>query len=566
MRDIDDNFEMNENNEQKYQGDNFADMEGSPMSNTEVSDTVISEISEEVLESEIMTDDEKITEQVIDEPEEMHGGNTDEFNTEEIQSITENADNMQELQSEAENISHMHITDEETQNPTEGFEGIRASEYQKMRERAADKAAKKAEKKAKKSGRKNGGKLLVKAASFVLCAVLLGVISAGAFMGVIHATGYDDKLEAAINAADKNNEAHINSVSVNGTIATGTAEGTANVAAIFKNTIPSVVSITSKVVYESQGFGFFGNGGTYESTGAGSGIIVSKNDSELLIVTNNHVIDNASSLIISFVDGKEAPATVKGTSEENDLAVVAVKLSDIEESTLNSISLAAFGDSDTLEVGDQVIAIGNALGYGQSLTVGYVSALSRDVTIDGVTRTLLQTDAAINPGNSGGALLNSRGELIGINSAKYSDTDVEGIGFAIPISSVKELIEELMNKEPLVEVDESQASFLGITPANVDSTSAYMYNMPVGVYVYELTAGGPAEQSGLKIRDIITKVDGTSVKSDEELRQMLKYFAGGTTVDITVERAVDGAYQEITIPVQLGLKSDYEDNSASAIR
>lgn len=514
MRDIDNNFEMNENESlnggQMEQKDDFVSMEQDAA-------------------AEALTVDAEAVE-------------TDKAETE-----------------ESEGVGNPSIE--------ESYENVKADEYQKLRDKAARKAEKKINKHNKKSGKKKGSRVILKAASVILCAVLFGGISAGTFLGIIHATGYDDKLEAAIEAADKDNTAHINSVSLSDSVSANTSvSDMEDVAEIFENTIPSVVSITSKIIYESQGFGFFFNGGTYESTGAGSGIIIAENDSEILIVTNYHVIDGASSLIISFADGEEAPAIVKGTSEEDDLAVVAVNLSDISESTLSSISKATIGDSDSLRVGDKVIAIGNALGYGQSLTVGYVSALSRDVTINGITRNLLQTDAAINPGNSGGALLNSRGELIGINSAKYSDTNVEGVGFAIPISSVKELIEELMNKEPRVEVDESQASFLGITPANVDSSSAYMYNMPEGVYIYALSAGGPAEQSGLQIRDIITKIDGTKISSDEELRNMLKYFAGGTTVDITVQRIVDGAYQEMTIPVTLGFKSDYENNAASAIR
>lgn len=562
MRDIDDGFEKNENNgEAENSRDcDFEDMTGRLTEDTVAASGEESGSSEALFSSEYSSVDSGAAD------------GTKSESSETVNSMKAGASSASETVNGSDWQQRQQTFGEEARTAAgtaygqpDSFEGVKASEYQDMREKAEKKDAKKAGKNGKKTNKNSAGKVILKAAAFVLCAVLLGVISAGTFIGVIHATGYDDKLEAAINAADRVSEAHINSVSVNGTVASNPEAGGADVAAIFENTISSVVSITSKVIYESQGYGFFFNGGTYESTGAGSGIIISENDSELLIVTNYHVVEDASSLVISFVDGKEASATVKGTSEEDDLAVVAVKLSDIEEDTLNSISMAVVGDSDSLKVGDQVIAIGNALGYGQSLTVGYVSALSRDVTINGVTRTLLQTDAAINPGNSGGALLNDKGELIGINSAKYSDTDVEGIGFAIPISSVKELIEELINKEPLVEVDESQASFLGITPANVDSTSAYMYNMPVGVYIYGLTAGGPAEKSGLQVRDIIIKINGTTVKSDDELKSELKYYAGGTTVDITVERIVDGVYQEITVPVELGLKSDYEKNSASAI-
>lgn len=435
-------------------------------------------------------------------------------------------------------------------------------EYQKLRDEIAKKEAKKAakaDKKANKAGKeKKGHGIFFKAVAFVLCAVMLGAISAGAFIGVIHISGYDDKLDAVLEAANNQESAvHVSTVTPSGTTVDNTT-GTVAISSIVEDVMPSVVSITSTIVYESQGFGFFFGGGSYEVPGAGSGIIVGQNAKELLIVTNYHVIEDATSLVVSFDDGTDINATVKGVSEDNDLAVIAVSLSEVEDSTLNAISIATFGDSDSLKMGDRVIAIGNALGYGQSVTVGYISALSREVTIDNNTMTLLQTDAAINPGNSGGALINENGELIGINSAKYSDTDVEGMGFAIPISSVKELIEELMNKEPMVEVEESKMGYLGITPADVDSSSAYLYNMPEGVYVYSLSEDGPAAKSGIMERDIITKFDGEKIRSSSELQEILKYYAGGTTVDVTVQRVVDGQYQEFVISVELGFRSDYE--------
>lgn len=436
-------------------------------------------------------------------------------------------------------------------------------EYQKLRDNVAKKEAKKAAKADKKANKTNkekkGHGIFFKAVAFVLCAVLFGAISAGAFIGVVHITGYDDKLDAVLEAVENNQESavHVNTVTPSGTTSVEAGE-VVDISSIVEEVMPSIVSITSTIVYESQGFGFFFGGGSYETSGAGSGIIVGQNASELLIVTNYHVIEDATSLVVSFDDGTDINATVKGVSEDNDLAVIAVSLSEVEDSTLNAISIATFGDSGSLKMGDRVIAIGNALGYGQSVTVGYISALSREVTIDNNTMTLLQTDAAINPGNSGGALINESGELIGINSAKYSDTDVEGMGFAIPISSVKELIEELMNKEPLVEVEESQMGYLGITPADVDSSSAYLYNMPEGVYVYALSEDGPAAKSGIMERDIITKFDGEKITSSSELQEVLKYYAGGTTVDITVQRIVDGQYQEFVISVELGFRSDYE--------
>ena len=422
----------------------------------------------------------------------------------------------------------------------------------------------------KKTKKKNHW--FLKGVACLLAAIMLGSLAAGAFIGVMHLSGYDDKMEKVLDAANAPQALHVSgtvddeSTAVNnanvssGAIDTGVSE-------VVKKTMPAIVAITSKIVYESNNiFDFFFNngGGTYESTGAGSGIIIGQNDKQLLMVTNYHVVEDASSLIVTFVDGKEAPATVKGFSEEKDLAVVTVELSDLEDTTHDAISAITFGDSEQLALGDKVIAIGNALGYGQSVTVGYVSALSRDVTINNITRNLLQTDAAINPGNSGGALINVKGELIGINSAKYSDTKVEGVGYAIPITQVKDLIEELMNKEPLKEVEESQASFLGITPADVDSSSAYLYNMPQGVYVYALTENGPAAKSGILERDIITSIDDNKISSSEDLLKTLKYYPGGKTVDVTVQRIVDNQYQEMVISVELGLKSDYvkeEDNN-----
>jgi serine protease Do len=287
-------------------------------------------------------------------------------------------------------------------------------------------------------------------------------------------------------------------------------------------------------------------------TGSGSGIIIGQNDSELLIVTNYHVIEDADSLTITFNDEATAKASVKGTDSDNDLAVVAVQLSDLEESTKNSIAIATMDTSDNCKVGQGVIAIGNALGYGQSITVGYISALNRAVsTSDGTTKNLLQTDAAINPGNSGGALVNMNGEIIGINSAKYSDTDVEGMGFAIPISAVYDIIDDLMNQKTKIEVSEDQRGYLGIQVTSVDSSSAQVYNMPQGAYVYSIIDGGAASNSELQARDIITKLNGTTITTREDLTEELKYYAIGDTVTLTVSRATGTEYETMEIEVTL---------------
>ena len=278
------------------------------------------------------------------------------------------------------------------------------------------------------------------------------------------------------------------------------------------------------------------------------------------MLTNYHVIEGASALTVNFVDGSSADAQIKGTAENNDLAVIAVPLDSLSDDTMNAIKIATLGDSDALRVGDEVIAIGNALGYGQSLTYGHVSALSRDVTVDNKTMKLLQTDAAINPGNSGGALLNMSGEVIGINSAKYSDTDVEGMGFAIPVSEAMDIINSLMNKETRTEVAEEDASWLGINGVDMSQNDARTYNMPEGVYVYSLVENGPAAAAGLQERDIITAIEGTGVASMNELKTQLSYYAGGTQVELTVERLTDGQYTEMTIPVTLGYMKDYQQN------
>ena len=289
---------------------------------------------------------------------------------------------------------------------------------------------------------------------------------------------------------------------------------------------------------------------------SGSGIIAGQNDSELLIVTNNHVVADSEELSVTFIDNTTVKAAVKGTDSDSDLAVIAVKLSDIPDETKGKIQPAVLGDSDTLKLGQGVVAIGNALGQGQSVTVGYVSALNKEVTIDGVDRTLLQVDAAINPGNSGGALLNMQGEVIGINAAKYADTDVEGIGYAIPISFAKDIIDDLMTKTTKIAVDEEEQGYLGIQLQNIDSRMAKAYGMPEGIYVYKIVEGGAAANSDLRERDIITKFDGETVRTGDELQKMLTYYKGGTSVTLTVQSLENGSYVERQIPITLGYKKD----------
>lgn len=329
-----------------------------------------------------------------------------------------------------------------------------------------------------------------------------------------------------------------------------------DVSQVVEEAMPAVVAVASTAVYQMPDFGFgwfFGGGSqSYEVPSSGSGIIIGENDTELLIVTNNHVVQDTVSLKITFVDDTAVDAVIKGTDTDTDLAVISVPLDQIPQETKEKIAVARLGDSDSLKVGQGVIAIGNALGYGQSVTVGYVSALNREIkTSDGNTRVLLQTDAAINPGNSGGALLNMKGEVIGINAAKYSSTEVEGIGYAIPVSGVQDILDELMNRKTRSEVAEEKRGYLGIQGTTVDEDAAAAFGMPKGVYVYKILKDGAAADSQLREKDIITKLDGMTVKSMQELQKFLKGYETGETIELLVQRQEDGQYKEIQIPVTL---------------
>ena len=415
-----------------------------------------------------------------------------------------------------------------------------------------------------KKTKKNGG-FWKKAGMFVLCGALVGGAGAGSFIGVMKASGYEAKLEKAVAAAKESQTTKVQTAETTATGSSGSStSGTTTVADVAEGVMPSIVAITNTQVYQSNDWSYFfgGNSGSKEVTGSGSGIIIGQNDTELLVLTNYHVIEGANSLTVSFIDGTTADAQIKGTAESNDLAVVAIPRENLSDDTKNRIKIATLGDSDGLRVGDEVVAIGNALGYGQSLTYGHVSALSRDVTIDNKTLTLLQTDAAINPGNSGGALLNMNGEVIGINSAKYSSEEVEGMGFAIPITEAKDIINNLMmmNEKTKTEVSEDEASWLGINGVAVNESNAQLYNMPQGVYVYSIVENGPAASSDLQEKDIITAIEGTGISSMDELKEQLKYYAGGEKVTLTVERLANGAYEEVSVDVTLGYKKDYQSS------
>ena len=329
--------------------------------------------------------------------------------------------------------------------------------------------------------------------------------------------------------------------------------GTSDIATIAKNAMPSIVSITNMSVQEVQSF--FGGTQQQESTSVGSGIIIGQTDSELLILTNNHVVEGNEKLTVSFVDNESVEANVKGTDSTKDLAVVAVKISDVKDSTMDEIAVATMGDSSKLEVGEQVIAIGNALGYGQSVTSGIVSATER--TLDGYEGgTLIQTDAAINPGNSGGALLNSNGEVIGINTAKVATDSVEGMGYAIPISDASDTIQNLMNQETKTKVSEAEQGYLGIQGVDVSDESAKMYNMPTGVYISDVVKNGGVQQAGLTKGSVITGLEGTTISDMNSLKEQLQYYRVGDKVKVTVQvPGNNGEYTEKTVEVTLGSKS-----------
>lgn len=334
----------------------------------------------------------------------------------------------------------------------------------------------------------------------------------------------------------------------NAQLTTSKSTVTSDVSEIVESTIPSIVSITNMSVQQVQSF--FGGVMEQQSESAGSGIIISQNDSELLIVTNNHVVEGSDTLTVTFCDEVSVEAQIKGTDSTRDLAVVAVPLESIESETMDAIKIATMGDSDALKVGEPAIAIGNALGYGQSVTTGIVSATGR--TMEGFEGEYIQTDAAINPGNSGGALLNANGEVIGINSAKISSSEVEGMGFAIPISDASDIIQNLMNKETRSKVAEDEKGFLGIKGYDVTEEGAQMYNMPTGVFVSEAIEGGGAAAAGITKGMIITQFDGTSISDMESLQSLLEYYKYGEEVEVTVQiPEKNGEYTEQTVIVTL---------------
>ena len=432
-------------------------------------------------------------------------------------------------------------------------------------------------------------KIAKKGLTFSLCAVLAGGLAAGSFEGVNKLAGWSGAttVEAASNKdettltyakSEKKDADASDSKSDTGKDTGSTAKGSLDVSEIVSEALPSIVSITTKSVQEVQNyFGMYGMYGyapqqqEQEVEGSGSGIIVGKNDDELLIATNYHVVEGADTLSVAFTDGNAVEASVKGFDEERDLAVVSVSLDDVEDDTMDAVSIANIGRSDDLKVGEQVVAIGNALGYGQSVTTGIVSAKNRRMDSDNNTVTdgsddssdgvnLIQTDAAINPGNSGGALLNMEGEVVGINSAKLASTEVEGMGYAIAISDVTDILQNLMNETSRDKLDDSEHGVLGIKGSSVSSEAVQMYGIPAGVFVKEVTEGGAADKAGLKANSVITEFNGKTVSSINQLIEYLSYYEPDEEVELTVQVPHGTSYKEETVKVTLDENTDADDS------
>lgn len=438
-----------------------------------------------------------------------------------------------------------------------GWNTYSDAKQQKKAERAQRRAAKKAE--AGTNANSNFGVKLAKCASFAL---IFGLVAGTAFEGSSYVAGSlfgtrDKEVSAVPDTGSSEDVLKIGEDTQTSAPLTATASSTGDgVVSIVEQCMPSIVAITnmSQVQYQN----WFGQVQKYEVPSAGSGIIVGENKDYLYIATNNHVVESATTLTIRFSDDTTASAEIKGTDVSTDLAVIQVKKADIDSGTLSNIKVATLGDSSKIKVGSQAIAIGNALGYGQSVTAGYISALEREVTTqdensgNSYTNKLIQTDAAINPGNSGGALLNKNGEVIGINSSKYNDTAVEGMGFAIPSNTAKPIIEDLITKE---QVSDDKAAYLGIHGENVTAAVTEAYNMPEGVFVKEVFKGTAAEQYGIKAGDIITSLDGRDIATMEVLHTRLSYYEAGSQVEIIVQRPMQNGYEEVKLSVVLGKKN-----------
>ena len=396
-------------------------------------------------------------------------------------------------------------------------------------------------------------KKITKVIAVIGLAIIFGIVSSGVFLS----TSY---IGTNILGLNKNSNSDVKTSTT--AVTKSSSVVTSDVSSIVNDVMPSVVAITNMSVQEVQNF--WGQTSQYQSESCGTGIIIAKTDNELLIVTNNHVIADNESLTVTFDDDTSVDADVKGTDPEHDLAVIAVPLNQVSSETMEKIAVATLGDSTALQVGEPAIAIGNAMGYGQSVTTGVISAVNRESTTTdeqtGETEEtgvkLIQTDAAINPGNSGGPLVNANGEVIGINSSKLASTTVEGMGYAIPISGVSDIIDNLMNQETKHKVSEEKKGYLGVKGYDVTEESAKKYNMPTGVYVAEIVKGGGAEEAGITKGNVITALNGTTVNSMEELQKELGDYESGKTVSVTIQVPENnGEWTEKTVDVKLGKSS-----------
>ena len=421
----------------------------------------------------------------------------------------------------------------------------------------------------KRRGNGKAGRTAKKIGAVALSAVLFGGVASGTFLGINYAAGYTPGALQAQQDSGSESGAESPAASSSSLMTTTASasqsenKGSMDVSDIASAVMPSIVSITNRSVQEVQNyFSIFGYGGQMqpqETESCGSGIIIGENDSELLIVTNYHVVEDADTLSACFIDNQVYEANLKGANPDNDLAVIAIPLENISDDTLSQIKIATVGDSDALKVGEQVVAIGNALGYGQSVTTGIVSATDRTLQTEASAvstatedlPTYIQTDAAINPGNSGGALVNTDGEVIGINSAKLASTEVEGMGYAIPISRVSDIIETLMNETTRTKVSDAEKSSIGITGITVNEAINEAYDIPAGVYVAEVTEGSGADEAGIRQGDVITAFDGKEVTDIQQLQELLQYYSAGETVEVTLKTMGDGGYVDKTVTLTL---------------
>lgn len=421
----------------------------------------------------------------------------------------------------------------------------------------------------KRRGNGKAGRTAKKIGAVALSAVLFGGVASGTFLGINYAAGYTPGALQAQQDSGSESGAESPAASSSSLMTTTASasqsenKGSMDVSDIASAVMPSIVSITNRSVQEVQNyFSIFGYGGQMqpqETESCGSGIIIGENDSELLIVTNYHVVEDADTLSACFIDNQVYEANLKGANPDNDLAVIAIPLENISDDTLSQIKIATVGDSDALKVGEQVVAIGNALGYGQSVTTGIVSATDRTLQTEASAvstatedlPTYIQTDAAINPGNSGGALVNMDGEVIGINSAKLASTEVEGMGYAIPISRVSDIIETLMNETTRTKVSDAEKSSIGITGITVNEAINEAYDIPAGVYVAEVMEGSGADEAGIRQGDVITAFDGKEVTDIQQLQELLQYYSAGETVEVTLKTMGDGGYVDKTVSLTL---------------